>query len=292
MHCSDVGIATYGSRGNFHHNNVHDIDGSTGSGNTRWAMGIEGGDWNKMDDNVLDVFLVGVSTGSVGGEDPQFWSICRNMITGMTGAAVGGHALYIKARHGVCRDNIIDEIVAYGAGGNWCAGCMIDSGATMVEFGNKFNGSGAYLAYQINAEDDLKFLGDEFYGTPYAGWYIAGACNRTQFLGFKFEDCQRGVYFDDASQCDNNLIGGGFMIYSASVVGINAQNQDYLSIGSGYIVDCALGLDISNANSVCNFCNGVNFEGCTTDVNAAGATNARWGTNIDQNGNLDVGVEP
>ena len=89
----------------------------------------------------------------------------------------------------------------------------------------------------------------------------------------------------------NDIIHGGF-IYSASVHAINAQNTDDLSILDLRITACALGLDISHADSVRTFVNGVNFEGCTNDVSAAGATNPWWGTNIDKDGNLDVGIEP
>lgn len=297
-HGSDVGMGMYGSRVNIFGNYIHDMDGTTGSGNTQWGAGIEGGDWNKINNNVIDDVLTGIATARVNAvpvaEDPQFWEICDNTITGQT-AGAGGHAIYIKARNGKCWGNTIDEIPAWTEPNNWVVGILVDDPADEATgnlFGNNtFNGPGAYCGYQIIDEYGNSFEGDRFLGIPNYAYYLQDACHRTVITNPKIWDCQHGIFFDDGAQSDNCVIDGGF-INSASVVGINAQNTDGLSVLNVRMLACLLGVDMSNAASVKTFMNGCNFYGSTNAVNSAGSTNPQWGTNADHDGVVQVGAEP
>lgn len=288
-HCGDVGAGMYGSRVNVHHNYIHDMDGSFGSGNTRWGAGIEGGDWNKINDNIIDDILVGISTGSVAGEDPQFWEISRNHIMGQTGGA-GGHGIYIKARNGQVKNNWIEEIPAYS--GNFPVGIFVGSSANNVEVtGNHFNGPSTYLGIQIGGPGagvatDIDFLQNQFHGAPWGGFYVAtndGACNRLSFKDNRVYDGARGIGMTDNTKCYDWMIANNYF-YSLTSYGCDIQNIEDCHIIGNIFRDCALGVDISNANAVNTSVDGNDFDGCTNTISDAGSTNTLYGGNKDNAG--------
>lgn len=285
----DVGISTYGSRTNTHHNYVHDIIGTHGSVNTKWGIGIEGGDHNKVHDNQIDGCLIGVSTGTVAGQDPQFWEIKGNTITNPLGTA-GGFQISIRARNGKVVKNDICEIPAWAA--PWPVGITVESGATDVEFeGNHFYSSVAYLGFKIDSESGLTFRGNHYHGTPHTCIRLQGACSQLFIGDERAFDGARGVQSDAASQCDDITIQGCYF-YSLSIVAIDIQNCDDLFVTGNTIKDCALGLDISDANVVRAKVNANDFYGCTNSVNDTGVGSVAYGGNYDNTGTWVLGTEP
>jgi len=183
-HCGDVGMGMYGSRCQVVNNYIHDIDGTHGSGNTQWGAGIEGGDWNIIKDNVIDDVLIGIGTGFIADEDPQYWQIIGNTISGLTNASTGGHGLFIKARNGVVKNNTICDLPDWGLGGVYNVGIMIDDGATHIRVeGNTLSGATGYHGIVPYGEDDIWISNNLFLDDPEIAVKLRGACERIQVVG-------------------------------------------------------------------------------------------------------------
>lgn len=288
-HIGDVAVGCYGSRTMVRGNYIHDMDGINGSLNTQWGIGIEGGDWNTIDGNIIDDCLQGIATGSVGGEDPQWWSITNNLIMGLSNAVAGGNGINIKARNGIVSGNTIAEIPNWAA--PWNQGIHVEAGSNNVQLvNNQYYGAGAYLGVQISSENDITVDGDQFHGTPWGAVRLVGACHRLQLVNGRVYDGARGIISDAVAQCDDVTIDGWYF-YSLDTVAIDIQDCDDLFVKGNTIRDCAIGLDISNANVVRAIVDGNDFYGCTTDVSALGA-GVDYGGNKDQNGNWDENAEP
>lgn len=73
-HCGDVGITTYSHSGIIKNNYVHDIDGTQGSaGNSRWGIGVEGGDHNTIEGNNVTNVDYGICVHNSGN---TAWGTC------------------------------------------------------------------------------------------------------------------------------------------------------------------------------------------------------------------------
>ena len=292
-HCSDVGAGCYGHRTNIHHNYIHDIDQSFGANEFQWGIGIESGDYNQACNNTIDNVQAGIVTGWPALEDPQHFLIDGNIISGLTNAEGGGHGIYVNGRNCVVSNNIIDEVPAFVL--PWGVGIMVDTGANNVKIhGNSINGFGTgdgFVGIRVATEDDISIDDNEVHGLTYSGIQLNGSCNRIKMRNNVIYDGLRGIYFDDVGQSDDCLISGNY-IHSMSLYGINAQNTDDLHVIGNVIRDCAVGIDMSNANSVRTVLDSNDFFGCTNDVDVALATNPLYGGNKNQAGLWIENLEP
>lgn len=69
-HCGDVGITTYADSAVVKDNNIHDIDGTSGSINTHWGLGVEGGTNSTLTGNTVtnaDYGIVVHNSGNTAG---------------------------------------------------------------------------------------------------------------------------------------------------------------------------------------------------------------------------------
>lgn len=107
--------------------------------------------------------------------------------------------------------------------------------------------------------------------------------------GFLYNNAYGDIHVNEGDDC---LIEDVSIESAAGLICIRANTASHLRVTNNKLITTGIGLNINNANVTDCIVDQNDFNDCTTDVSAGAAVNPHWGSNLDQAGNWDVGVEP
>jgi Right handed beta helix region len=224
--CSDVGITTYGIGNLIQGNYIHDMTGTTGSANSRWGIGVEGGHGHTIAGNTLVNCRRAMSIETTDGIGLSF--VTNNTIT------TCGFGIVVDSPNNTITNNTISNFDMYGWGQQAIA---IEGNYGGANYNRVLNNTisstnGIAHAVLINSANDTQF-NDNRINVPRTGtsWYSIqiSASSRTQisrntiigFMGIIIADaaCQATTINDnDLTQCNAETgaianYGTGTIIY-------------------------------------------------------------------------------
>ena len=107
--------------------------------------------------------------------------------------------------------------------------------------------------------------------------------------GLIYNNVDDDILVNDGTDC---LIENVQIESAAGITCIEANTAPHLRVTNCKFITTGTGLDINNANVTDCIVDQNDFNDCTTDVAAGAAVNPHWGSNLDQAGNWDTGVQP
>ena len=280
---SGIGLAItnvdyYGAYFNIHDNIVRNVIYDESPANAGWGIAIEGlADYVKICDNIIEN--------------------CRGA------GIVASDSSYTK-KAPLISNNILENCGNDQAGTIFAAGIfaavtegMIIEGNVIMDCGVN-NGYGIYLHpaelentdYAVR-DNTIRVQSGTTITTKFYGIYTGGGngdVNNTLIVMEPSGANQIGIYISATS---DSLVKGNSLRDIEDNGIYMAGNADNNYIAENYFENVGTGLNISAGTVDDTFVHSNDFYGCTTDVSNSG-TGTTWGSNRDQNGNFDQGVEP
>ncbi|MHA1166540.1 MAG: right-handed parallel beta-helix repeat-containing protein, partial [Candidatus Hodarchaeales archaeon] len=281
---SDVGIGNYGDYNTISNNYVHDAYEITGSTNTQWGIGIEGGTHCLVSNNQLEDLALGIGVGGTT-YHPDHWVIEGNVIVDIvnnTQEDSVGHYIMIGYGSGLVEGNFLDGIPLFSASNAWSVGIVCEAGSYDISVNDNTLGGTNYCGVMVDSQNDISITSNELNDQPNYPIYLKGACSGLVIDDNKIRDGARGITSDATGTISDTLITNNYM-NSLSTSGIDIQNSNGLTILGGIIRDTLLAIDISSSNVVGCYISGVDLQGSTSGISDSGA-DVQYGTFINYEG--------
>ena len=278
---SDVGLSILTEDDAYitiNNNIIRDVNHTEGYNDAGWGLAIEGAtSYVKFCDNII-YNCDGPAVVTKPGYDRAYLMVTNNLIYN-------------------CGNNKLDEFhggmfLSRGTSFLVDGNTIVDSGYSNGQ-GIRLDVSGSNESNDIDIKNNKiivtsgKTISNHFYGI-----YVEGGdehvINNNTINIEPSGGSQRGILLKDTS---NNRIGEN-MLKSIEDYGIYLLgDSDNNCIIGNYFVNVGTGLILSVNTVDDTFVHSNDFYGCTIDVSNSG-TGTCWGSNRDQNGNFDQGVEP